>query len=166
MGRFKVALIDKTPEQVPTWVPVELAAADIDYTFEPCSTVEDFERVAADVDVLWIYGGSRLARGNNLDLLSRCGAIIRSGSGVDVIDVDAATERGMLVCNTPLAHNGPVSDHTIALMFAVGRRIVAQDKITRQGDLECARQGPARMAPCRPNIGVAGFWAYSAFARS
>jgi D-3-phosphoglycerate dehydrogenase len=134
MGRFKVALIDKTPEQVPGWVPGELTTADIDFVFEPCATVEDLQRVASDADVLWIYGGSRLARGNNLDLLTRCGAIIRSGSGVDVIDVDAATARGMLVCNTPLAHNGPVSDHTIALIFAVGRRIVAQDRITRDGD--------------------------------
>jgi D-3-phosphoglycerate dehydrogenase / 2-oxoglutarate reductase len=134
MGRFKVALIDRSPEQVPAWVPEELSAAGIDYTLEPCTTVDDLVRVAGDANVLWIYGGSRLARGENLDLLPNCGAIIRSGSGVDVIDVDAATARGMLVCNTPLAHNGPVSDHTIALIFAVGRQIVPGDRITRAGD--------------------------------
>jgi D-3-phosphoglycerate dehydrogenase / 2-oxoglutarate reductase len=134
MGRFKVALIDRSPDQVPAWVPEELAAVDIDFTFEPCTTVEDLVRVAGDANVLWIYGGNRLARGENLDLLPHCGAIIRSGSGVDVIDVDAATARGMLVCNTPLAHNGPVSDHTISLIFAVGRAIVPGDRITRNGD--------------------------------
>jgi D-3-phosphoglycerate dehydrogenase len=157
MGRFKVALIDKTPEQVPDWVPVELASADIDYIFEPCAAVDDLVRVAGDADVLWIYGGNRLARGTNLDLLPRCGAVIRSGSGVDVIDVDAATERGMLVCNTPLAHNGPVSDHTIALIFAVGRRIVAQDQITRGGDWSQRASALPEWHLTGRTLGVLGF---------
>lgn len=157
MGRFKVALIDRTPEQVPAWVPVDLAAADIDFVFEPCASIEDLTRVAGDADVLWIYGGNRLARSTNLDLLPRCGAIIRSGSGVDVIDVDAATERGMLVCNTPLAHNGPVADHTIALIFAVGRQIVASDRITRGGDWSQRSKALPEWHLTGRTLGVLGF---------
>jgi D-3-phosphoglycerate dehydrogenase / 2-oxoglutarate reductase len=134
MGRFKVALIDRTSEQVPEWVPVELSEAGIDYVCEVCRTRDDLVQVAGDANVLWIYGGNRLARGDNLDLLPRCGAIIRSGSGVDVIDVEAATARGMLVCNTPAAHHHPVSEHAIALLFAVGRRLLPQDRITRAGE--------------------------------
>lgn len=157
MGRFKVALIDRSPEQVPGWVPEELEAAGIDYIAEPCATVDDLKRVASDVDVLWIYGGNRLARGENLDLLSRCGAIIRSGSGVDVIDVDGATARGMLVCNTPLAHNGPVSDHAIALMFAVGRQIVTGDRVTRDGDWKVREKYRPEWHLNNQTLGVLGF---------
>lgn len=157
MERFKVALIDKTPDQVPDWVPKELEKAGIDYRAEVCSDREDLARVAGDVDVLWIYGGNRLARGDNLDLLPRCGAIIRSGSGVDVIDVAAASQRGMLVCNTPLAHNHPVSDHALALMLAVGRRIVVQDRITRSGDWSQRRQALPTWHLWGQTLGLLGF---------
>lgn len=133
MRPFKVALIDKSPDQVPDYVAPALEAAGIDYLFAPCDTPEELAQVAGDANVLWIYGGNRLAQGANLDLLPQCGAIIRSGSGVDRIDIAAATARGMLVCNTPLAHNHPVSDHTIALIFAVGRKVVIQDRATRAG---------------------------------
>lgn len=134
MSQFKVALIDKTADQIPDWVAPELAAAGIDFVYAACETAEDMLELAKDVNVLWIYGGCQLANSQNLEQLSDCIAVIRSGSGVDRIDVDAATRLGMVVVNTPHAHHDAVSDHTIALIFAVGRRIVSQDTLARTGD--------------------------------
>ncbi|MBW1639155.1 C-terminal binding protein [Microbacterium resistens] len=50
--------------------------------------------------------------------------VIRYGIGVDTIDVDAATRRGIRVCNVPDYGADTVADHTIALALAVLRRVV------------------------------------------
>jgi len=133
VSQFKVALIDKTLEQIPSWVSPELEEANIDFVYSNCESSEAMLALAKDVNVLWIYGGSRLASKENLEKLPNCCAVIRSGSGVDRIDVNAATQLGMVVVNTPHAHHDAVSDHTITLLFAVGRRITVQDKNTRAG---------------------------------
>ena len=133
MSSFKVALIDKSKTQIPDWVAPELARANISFVYGNCETSEEMLALAKDVDVLWIYGLNPLANKENLGQLSRCIGVIRSGSGVDQIDVKAATDLGMIVVNTPHAHHDAVSDHTIALIFAIGRAIVIQDKSTRAG---------------------------------
>ena len=134
MKPFRVALIDKTQADIPPWVPGALAEAGIDFAYANCADAGDLMRVAADCDVLWIYGGSQLASAENLPHLDNCLAVIRSGSGVDRIDVETATKLGMVVVNTPHAHDDAVSDHTIALIFAVGRRMVQQDVAMRHED--------------------------------
>ncbi len=133
MSSFKVALIDKTETQIPDWVGPELAKANINFVYGNCETSEEMMALAKDTNVLWIYGLNPLANRENLGQLTNCIAAIRSGSGVDQIDVNAATDLGMLVVNTPHAHHDAVSDHTIALIFAVGRALVVQDKSTRAG---------------------------------
>jgi D-3-phosphoglycerate dehydrogenase len=47
----------------------------------------------------------------------------RAGTGVDNIDVDAATERGILVVNAPAGNSNAVAEHTIALILALARRL-------------------------------------------
>ena len=131
VSRFNVVLIDQSPDAVPAWVPGALAEAGIEFVHQPCTTREELLTAAQACDILWIYGGNRLASAENLPALEECRAVIRSGSGVDVIDVDTATELGMVVVNTPHAHDDAVSDHAIALIFAVGRRIVQQDRAMR-----------------------------------
>jgi D-3-phosphoglycerate dehydrogenase len=131
VSRFSAVLIDQSPDAVPGWVLGALAEAGIDFVHQPCATREELLAVAEACDILWIYGGNRLATAENLRALEQCRAVIRSGSGVDVIDVDTATELGMIVVNTPHAHDDAVSDHAIALIFAVGRRIAQQDRAMR-----------------------------------
>jgi D-3-phosphoglycerate dehydrogenase len=47
----------------------------------------------------------------------------RAGVGVDNVDVDAATNRGILVMNTPGGNSVSVAEHTIALMLALARSV-------------------------------------------
>jgi len=47
----------------------------------------------------------------------------RAGVGVDNVDLDAATEAGVLVMNTPGGNAVSVAEHTLALMLAMARRI-------------------------------------------
>jgi D-3-phosphoglycerate dehydrogenase / 2-oxoglutarate reductase len=57
----------------------------------------------------------------------------RAGIGVDNIDVDAATEHGVLVVNAPNANTIAAAEHTMALLLAQARRIPQADATLRSG---------------------------------
>jgi D-3-phosphoglycerate dehydrogenase / 2-oxoglutarate reductase len=61
-------------------------------------------------------------------------AIGRAGIGVDNIDVEAATKRGILVANAPASNTVAAAEHTLALMLAAARRIPAADSSLRNGE--------------------------------
>ena len=63
----------------------------------------------------------------------------RAGIGVDNIDVTAATERGIVVMNTPYGNSITAAEHTIAMMFALARQIPAADRSTQAGKWEKSR---------------------------
>ncbi|HVC55560.1 MAG TPA: phosphoglycerate dehydrogenase [Stellaceae bacterium] len=63
----------------------------------------------------------------------------RAGIGVDNIDVAAATERGIVVMNTPYGNAITAAEHTIAMMFALARQIPAADRSTQAGKWEKSR---------------------------
>jgi D-3-phosphoglycerate dehydrogenase len=61
-------------------------------------------------------------------------AVGRAGIGVDNIDVEAATKRGILVANAPASNTVAAAEHTLALMLAAARRIPAADSSLRGGE--------------------------------
>jgi D-3-phosphoglycerate dehydrogenase len=63
----------------------------------------------------------------------------RAGIGVDNIDVDAATQRGIVVMNTPYGNAITTAEHTIAMIFALARQIPAADRSTQTGKWEKSR---------------------------
>ena len=142
MSRFKVVLVDFDGNSLPAWVSEAFAKEGIDFVARECKTTADLAQHAADADVVWNWG-SRLITAESLALLSQCGGIIRTGSGTDNIPVEAATQRGIVVANTPEAHNDAVSDHAIGLLFAVMRQIPARDRDVRSGKWNAARPWPA-----------------------
>lgn len=60
----------------------------------------------------------------------------RAGIGVDNIDVSAATQRGVVVMNTPFGNSITTAEHAIALMFALARQLPAADRSTQAGKWE------------------------------
>lgn len=70
------------------------------------------------------------------DLLAgapRLRVIGRAGAGVDTIDVEAATARGIVVVNAPGGNAVAAAEHTLALMFALARRVSAADASLKRG---------------------------------
>jgi D-3-phosphoglycerate dehydrogenase len=63
----------------------------------------------------------------------------RAGIGVDNIDLPAATQRGIVVMNTPFGNSITTAEHAIAMMFALARQIPAADRSTQAGKWEKAR---------------------------
>lgn len=60
----------------------------------------------------------------------------RAGAGVDTIDVDAATERGIIVMNTPGGNTTAVVEHTMGLLLALARRLSVADASVKAGRWE------------------------------
>ena len=88
-----------------------------------------------DADALLV----RSAVDVNADLLShatKLRVIGRAGVGVDNIDLEAATRRGIAVMNTPGANAVAVAEHTFALMLALARHLSRADATTRAGKWE------------------------------
>ena len=65
--------------------------------------------------------------------------IARAGVGVDNIDVEAATRRGVVVVNSPTGNIVAAAEHSIALLLAMARRIPVANEALRQGRWERAR---------------------------
>ena len=78
-----------------------------------------------------ITGGHQQADAGMMDALPQLAVISCYGVGYDGIDVAAASERGIWVCNTPGVLNDDVADMGIALMLAVVRRIPAAERYVR-----------------------------------
>jgi D-3-phosphoglycerate dehydrogenase len=156
MSRFKVALAGLDGQTVPDWVPTDLALKKIDLVVKECMGDADLVGLAADADVVWLFGGSRVVTAANLALLPRCGAILRTGSGTDNVPVEAATGLGIIVANTPDALTEAVSDHAIGLLFAVLRQIALQDRAVRRGLWDRSRAWPHWTLRGR-TLGLIGF---------
>jgi D-3-phosphoglycerate dehydrogenase len=71
------------------------------------------------------------------EMMDRAGqleVIFVQAAGTDMIDVDAATERGILVVNAPGANAPAVAEHAVGLMLALTRQIAEADRRARRGD--------------------------------
>jgi len=66
--------------------------------------------------------------------LEKCAVVGVGSVGVDMVDVDAATEAGIVVTNTPDIFIEEVADHTLMLLLACARRVKLMDKMASRGD--------------------------------
>tara|TARA_Y100001934_G_C12316073_1_gene757564 strand:+ start:593 stop:1645 length:1053 start_codon:yes stop_codon:yes gene_type:complete len=66
--------------------------------------------------------------------LEKCAVVGVGSVGVDMVDVDAATEAGIVVTNTPDIFIEEVADHTLMLLLACARRVKLMDKMAGRGD--------------------------------
>ncbi len=68
-----------------------------------------------------------------IDGLGRCKIISLGSVGVDSVDVDAATAKGIPVTNCPDTFIEEVADHAMTLILATHRRLILQDRLVRDG---------------------------------
>ncbi|MBZ6497074.1 C-terminal binding protein [Natrinema longum] len=71
---------------------------------------------------------------DRMDRMPDCRIVSRTGIGVDNVDLDAATERGIHVTNVPDYCIPEVSDHTMALLLALERKVVDYDRRVKAGE--------------------------------
>jgi len=99
------------------------------------TTKETLEAEIADADALIVRSATKVTA----DLLSKAPklrAVGRAGVGVDNINLEAATKRGVLVMSTPGGNAVSVAEHTFALLLALARQVPRLDKAIHEGRWE------------------------------
>jgi D-3-phosphoglycerate dehydrogenase / 2-oxoglutarate reductase len=93
----------------------------------------DWYTEASTADAI-IVGGETFVTGEVMDRIGpRLRIIARTGIGVDRIDLDAATRRGILVVNTPDGPTESTAEHTIALLLNLCKQVMTGDRLLRAG---------------------------------
>lgn len=95
-----------------------------------CTTEEEVIETARDADGI-INQYAPMTR-RVIESLKRCKVIARYGIGVDNIDVEAATEHGIIVANLPDYCVDEVSTHAVALILSCLRKITLLDNLVKQ----------------------------------
>lgn len=116
---------------------------------------------AADAQIV-LLGAVEPFDADALASLPELKVVVRRGVGHDNVDVEAATRLGILVANVPDASVEEVSDHALALLLAVERRIVPLDRAVHDGiwqrdpaGIASVRAGSRRLSEL--TLGVVGF---------
>ena len=79
-----------------------------------------------------IRSGAKVTR-KVIDAAAKLRVIGRAGVGVDNVDLEAATEKGVVVMNTPDGNTIAAAEHTVGLMVALVRNIAPADKSLKEG---------------------------------
>jgi D-3-phosphoglycerate dehydrogenase len=137
-------VIAVTDSVFPTLDPAKAALAGLDPTFRMAksSGADDILAVARDADAILVTY-AKLTRDLILQL-TRCKAIGRFGLGVDNIDLPAAKEKGIAVNYVPDYCIREVSDHAMALLLALIRKIPLSNKLVQSGRWEMPAVVPIR----------------------
>jgi D-3-phosphoglycerate dehydrogenase / 2-oxoglutarate reductase len=115
-----------------------LIAAGVEADMLPGLPAAELAERIALYDGLAVRSATKVTRAL-IGRATRLKVIGRAGIGVDNIDVAAATERGIVVMNTPYGNSITAAEHTIALLFALVRQIPAADYSTQTGKWEKSR---------------------------
>src|SRR5260370_10749979 len=101
-------------------------------------TPDDLKKIIGKYDGLAVRSATKVTKAL-LEQAENLKVIGRAGIGVDNIDVPAATQRGIVVMNTPFGNSITTAEHAIALMFALARQLPAADRSTQAGKWDKAR---------------------------
>jgi D-3-phosphoglycerate dehydrogenase / 2-oxoglutarate reductase len=93
------------------------------------------EQELADADALIVRSAVKVNAGL-LDHANKLRVIGRAGIGVDNIDLEAATRKGIAVMNTPGANAVAVAEHTLGLMLCLARQLARANDLTKSGKWE------------------------------
>src|SRR5690348_7028702 len=99
---------------------------------------DELQKVIGDFDGLAVRSATKVTKAV-IDAATKLKVIGRAGIGVDNIDVGAATQRGIVVMNTPYGNSITTAEHAIALMLALARQLPAADRSTQAGKWEKAK---------------------------
>ena len=113
----------------------------------------ELKKICADYDGWVIRSGTKITA-ELIEAAKNLKVIGRAGVGFENVDVDAATQRGIVVMNTPGGNNVTTGEHTISLMMALARHIPQAVASLKNGKWE--RNKFIGVELCNKTIGVIG----------
>ena len=106
--------------------------------FATCTGMDEYGSYEAAVEDIARFDAVivRVARidADVIDRADRLQIVAKHGAGLDNVDVEAASRRNVVVCNTPGANARSVAEHAAALLFAVRRNLRTADRHVRAGE--------------------------------
>ncbi len=152
MGRFRVAITDsdygshEVEEEV-------LSSIGADLIKFQCRTEDDVIRCCSDADGLLNQYAPITRR--VIEGLQKAKIIVRYGVGVDNVDVDAATEKGIFVANV-IYDVTDVADHALSLILSLVRKIVWADRNVKENKWDWKAVQPISRLKDK-TVGIIGF---------
>ncbi|KAI0395493.1 phosphoglycerate dehydrogenase [Xylariaceae sp. FL0594] len=114
---------------------------------------EELRALIPDVDALIVRSETKVTA-EVLGAARRLRVVARAGVGVDNIDVDAATARGIIVVNSPAGNIVAAAEHTVALLLATARNVGRADRGAKDGRWERSKLVGVEVG--RKTLGVIG----------
>ena len=108
-------------------------AGQADVVVATDNDLDKFKALAADVDGIILRTNLRVDA-DIMDAAPKLKIISRTGVGVDNVDVEAATERNIKVCNTVGANVVSVAEHALALIVALAKQLKMMDRALSVGE--------------------------------
>lgn len=129
MGKFKVVITDREYENIENEIRIlnNVGADVFAYQFR---NEDDILKVAHDCDGL-IVQRAKLSK-STIEKLDRCKVIAKYATGIDGIDIVAATEKNIFVTNVNEYCSDEVSTHALALILDLSRKLYLYDKHIRK----------------------------------
>ena len=107
--------------------------SDVEVVYKPGLKGQELLDAVAQADGLITRSGTAVTR-ELLEATTRLRVVGRAGVGLDNVDVEASTERGVLVVNAPTANIMSATEHTMALLLAACRNIPLADLSVKNGE--------------------------------
>ena len=132
MAKFKVVVIDYVFQNLDEGRMI-LSECDAELVVAQCNSADEVISIAGDADALLVTYFGPLDE-KIFSALKKCKVIVRYGIGTDNIDIDAATRYGIMVANVPDYCCDEVSEHAVACLLALERKLPLSDRRVRQGE--------------------------------
>ena len=126
---YKVIVTDKLAQEGLDYITSQ---DDMEVVVNTGLSEEELAKIIGEYDGLIIRSGTQVTA----KVLSNSGklkAIARAGVGIDNVDVKVATDKGIVVMNTPDGNTISAAEHTIAMMMAISRYIVPGNNTLKAG---------------------------------
>jgi len=98
------------------------AAKGIEIVVKDKLPPEELKKIIPEYEAITIRSATKMTK-EVIDTASKLKAIGRAGIGLDNVDIEAASKKGVVVMNTPGGNTITTAEHTIALMFSLARKI-------------------------------------------
>lgn len=106
---------------------------NIEVVISPSPEDEVVRQHIVDADAIIVRTATKLSR-ETIEAAPNLKVIGRTGAGVDNVDVEAASEHNIPVCNTPEANTSAVAEHAVCFMLALAKDLSAMDNAVREGN--------------------------------
>jgi D-3-phosphoglycerate dehydrogenase len=114
---MKILVADKLSQS-----GIDVLSKDIDVDIKTGLSEDEIVKIVPDYEGLIVRSSTQVTK-RIIEAGKKLRVIGRAGVGVDNIDVEAATKKGIVVMNTPLGNITSAGEHTIALLMALARNI-------------------------------------------